>query len=256
MNTEYQPNWDFYFTELDGSQASIYLDLGLNRIAPLKDKNYLLTVILTMNDPQENGFSSNGESEKLFKIEDKIADALIEPFNAIFAGRETCDGARIFYFYAPKNNGVKKAVKDVMKAYSDYQFEVYFEEDSKWKQYFKHLYPTNYEMHTIMNRRVVENLRSKDDNLSVPRDVDNYIFFKKEDLKKKFLKEAEKMGYRLSSERTEEKDTEYPLSVRLTKQLPVTYHDVLDFTAELYDLAEQYDGVYDGWETKVITGKS
>ena len=49
MKTEYKPNWDFYFTELDGSPASMYLDLGLNKIAPLSDKNYLLRIIITMN---------------------------------------------------------------------------------------------------------------------------------------------------------------------------------------------------------------
>ena len=47
-----------------------------------------------------------------------------------------------------------------MKQFTDYEYETYFEEDSTWKQYFKHLYPTKYEMHTIMNRRVVENLKS------------------------------------------------------------------------------------------------
>ena len=72
MKTEYKPNWDFYFTELDGSPASMYLDLALNRIATIKEKNYLLKIVITMNDPQENGFSSNAESEILFNIEDIV----------------------------------------------------------------------------------------------------------------------------------------------------------------------------------------
>ena len=253
MKTEYKPNWDFYFTELDGSPASMYLDLGLNKIAPLSDKNYLLTIIITMNDPQDNGFSSKEESEILFGIEDKIAEAVIKPFGALFAGRETCDGARIFYFYAANNNDIKKTVKEVMKGFSDYEYEVYFEADNKWDQYFKHLYPTKYEMHTIMNRRVVENLRSKGDVLTVPREVDHYIYFKKEEMKNSFLAEAKKLDYKVTSERIDENQKVYPLSVRLTKNLPVTYNDVLDYTSVLYDLAEQYDGNYDGWETKLIT---
>ena len=253
MKTEYKPSWDFYFTELDGSPASMYLDLGLNKIAPLSDKNYLLTVIITMNEPQDNGFSSKEESEVLFGIEDRITDAITEPFGALFAGRETCDGARIFYFYAANSKEIKKAVKKVMNEFSDYEYETYFEADSKWDQYFKHLYPTKYEMHTIMNRRVVENLRSKGDLLTVPREVDHYIYFKKEEMKNSFLAEAKKLDYKVTSERTDENQKVYPLSVRLTKKLPVTYDDVLDYTSVLYDLAEQYDGNYDGWETKLIT---
>lgn len=253
MNTEYKPSWDFYFTELDGSPASMYLDLGLNRVAPIAEKDHLLTVIITMNDPQDNGFSSKEESEILFGIEDKIADAITEPYGALFAGRETCDGARIFYFYAADNKEIKKTVKKVMKEFTDYEYETYFEADKKWDQYFKHLYPTKYELHTIMNRRVVENLRSKGDVLTIPREVDHYIYFKNEEMKNKFLADAKKLDYRVTSESKDDNQKDYPLSVRLTKTDPVTYNDVLDYTAVLYDLAEQYEGNYDGWETKLIT---
>ncbi|NOS84038.1 MAG: DUF695 domain-containing protein [Ignavibacteria bacterium] len=256
MKTEYKPNWDFYFTELDGSPASMYLDLGLNKIAPISDKNYLLTVIITMNDPQENGFSSNAESEVLFSIEDNITEAVTAPFGALFAGRETCDGARIFYYYAASSKDIKKAVKEVMKGFTDYEYETYFETDSKWDKYFKHLYPTKYEMHTIMNRRVVENLRSKGDVLTEPREVDHYIYFKKEEMKNSFLTEVKKLDYKVTSERKDENQKDFPLSVRLTKTDPVTYNDVLDYTSVLYDLAEQYEGNYDGWETKLITNRN
>ncbi len=255
MKTEYKANWDFYFTELDGSPASMYLDLGLNKIAPLSDKNYLLTIIITMNDPQDNGFSSKEESEILFGIEDKISDAVTKPFGALFAGRETCDGARIFYFYAANNKEMKKTVKDVMNEFSNYEYEIYFEADSKWDQYFKHLYPTKYEMHTIMNRRVVEHLSSKGDILTVTRDVDHYIYFKSEENKNSFIEEAKKLDYRVTSERKDEARKDFPLSIRLTRNDPVTYHDVLDYTSLLYDLAEQHGGNYDGWETKLITNK-
>ncbi|HWA05664.1 MAG TPA: DUF695 domain-containing protein [Ignavibacteria bacterium] len=256
MNTEYKPSWDFYFTELDGSPASMYLDLGLNRVAPIAEKDHLLTVIITMNDPQDNGFSSKEESEILFGIEDKIADAITEPYGALFAGRETCDGARIFYFYAADNKEIKKTVKKVMKEFTDYEYETYFEADKKWDQYFKHLYPTKYELHTIMNRRVVENLRSKGDVLTIPREVDHYIYFKNEEMKNKFLADAKKLDYRVTSESKDDNQKDYPLSVRLTKTDPVTYNDVLDYTAVLYDLAEQYEGNYDGWETKLITNNN
>ena len=72
-------------------------------------------------------------------------------------------------------------------------------------------------------------------------------------MKISFLAEAKKVDYKVTSERIDENQKVYPLSVRLTKNLPVTYNDVLDYTSVLYDLAEQYDGNYDGWETKLIT---
>ena len=253
MENKYIENWDFFFTEIAENPASISLDLGLNRIAPVKESPVLLTAEIEMKDPQDNGLSSKSESEKLFEIEDTLHDELVKLPGSIKAGRVTTDGARLLYYYVSNGPEAKKAAKSALKKFSSYTADIYTENDAKWDKYKEYLYPSGYEMHTIMNRHVVENLRSKGDDLSIPREVDHYIFFSTESGKSAFLNAAEKLGYKKTSERVNEKNPEHPITLRVTRTDAVEYNEVCDYTSELYDLAEEHDGVYDGWETRLVT---
>ncbi len=250
---KYQENWDFFFTEIGGNPASIYLDLGLNRIAPVKDLPVLLTIEIEMNFPQENGFSSKQESGKLFEIEDILLEELKKASGSIMAGRITTDGLRILYFYTARGKEAKKSANEVLKRYNDYTCTVETEKDHSWEKYREYLYPSGYELHTIMNRHVVENLRRQGDDLSMPREVDHYIYFNSEKGKNSFLIKAKELGYKLASEKKETGGKDYPFSVRVSRLDQVEYDAVCDYTSELYDLAEENEGTYDGWETKVIT---
>ena len=253
MEKKYIENWDFFFTEIAENPASISLDLGLNKIAPVKESPFLLTIEIEMKDPQENGLSSKAESEKLFEIEDTLHDELVKLPGSLKAGRVTTDGARLLYYYVSKDSESKKATKAVLKKFNSYTANVYTEKDINWEKYKEYLYPSGYELHTIMNRHIVEHLRSKGDELSIPREVDHYIFFSSESGKNSFLSAAVKLGYKKTSERLNEKNPDHPITLRVTRIDAVEYNEVIDYTSELYDLAEENDGVYDGWETKLVT---
>lgn len=50
--------WDFYFSNVNNSLASIFVDLGLQEIAPSADNPWLLWVWVQFNHPREDGLSS------------------------------------------------------------------------------------------------------------------------------------------------------------------------------------------------------
>jgi len=255
MNKDYKPNWDFFLTEIEDKPASVFLDLGLNKIRPVKTNPHLLTIEIKMNFPQENGLSSSEESEKLFEIEDILMKRLESTFGAIIAGRVTTHGLRIIYFYLDKENGAGKAVKELMKGFKEYEYTHTVENDKQWIKYEEDLYPAGYEMHSILNRRIVEHLKSKGDPLTEPREVEHYVFFSNEENKNMFLEEAGRFGYKVSSETINEKNSAHPITIRLTRIEPVRFSDVTENTSLLYDKAEEWGGVYDGWETKLVTNE-
>lgn len=253
MDKDYKPNWDFFLTEIEEKPASVFLDLGLNKIRPVKTNPHLLTLEIEMNFPQENGLSSSDESEKLFEIEDNLMKRLENSFGAIIAGRVTTHGLRIIYFYLKTEKEAGKTIKELMKGFKEYKYIYSLENDIEWVKYEEDLYPIGFEMHTIMNRHIVEHLRCKGDELTVPREVDHYIFFSSESGKDSFLNAAVKLGYKKTSERLNEKNPDHPITLRVTRIDAVEYNEVIDYTSELYDFAEENDGVYDGWETKLVT---
>jgi len=255
MKTEYKENWDFYFTEVEDSPASVFVDLGLNRIKPVAKNPELLTFFLEMQNPQENGFSSKQEAETLFAIEDKITPAL-KNNGAIFAGRMTYDGSRLLYYYLMDKKNAEKTIDKIMNEFDDYEYSIEIEKDPKWEKYSDYLYPQGYELHTIMNRHIVEGLIEKGDSGEKPREVRHYIYFNDEENRQSFIDETVNMGYTVNSKNKHSDENGYPFSVVISREDPVTYNDVTDYTSVLYDIAEDNEGQYDGWETMMLIEKN
>ncbi len=243
--------WDFFFTELNDNPASIAIDLGLKKSAPVKELGCSLGVFISMNNPAENGLSSREESEELFKIEDALVD-IINRLGGVFAGRVTNDGVRSLHFYAGKKDEAEKAVGAAMKDFIEYTYSVECKLDKEWKDYFEFLYPSPSEMQTILNRRVINNLVKQGDSLKTPRKVSHYIYFKNEDDRKKFKTRSGKAGFEAASMNYIKDSDDYPYSLRVVRSDSVEPHEVDDYTMYLFDLSEQYNGIYDGWETMLV----
>ncbi|KXK49259.1 MAG: Regulator of ribonuclease activity B [Chlorobi bacterium OLB5] len=256
MDKSYKENWDFYFTQIEDSPVSVFVDLGLNRVLPVAENPFVLTMFIEMLNPLENGFCTKEESEELFKIEDRITPLLVNKSGAIFAGRMTYDGDRVLYYYLKTKDGAKKSINAAMAEFPDYSFSVNIEDDPEWEYYTDDLYPRDYELHTIMNRHIVQNMKEHGDNGSLPREVNHFIYFKEEAGRKNFADEAVKMGYEIASMHIVDDSKEFPLSLIIKRYEPVKYDEVNDTTSLLYDMAEDNGGRYDGWETMIVQDRN
>lgn len=58
---EIKQNWNFYMCTIDEKAASIRLNFALTEIAPVEDYTHRLTIFIKMNNPTEDGLSSNEE---------------------------------------------------------------------------------------------------------------------------------------------------------------------------------------------------
>ena len=92
--------WDFYLCQVEDRPASIFLDLGLRQAAPCERRAELVWVRVPMQTPRDDGMSSKQEMDSLCRIEDALSSAAERHGDTIYAGRNTCDGFRDFYFYA------------------------------------------------------------------------------------------------------------------------------------------------------------
>ena len=88
---EIKQNWNFYMCTIDEKAASIRLNFALTEIAPVEDYTHRLTVFIKMNNPTEDGLSSNEEYPILCDIEDEVVDRL-ETLEDIFAGTVKTQG--------------------------------------------------------------------------------------------------------------------------------------------------------------------
>lgn len=119
--------------------------------------------------------------------------------------------------------------------------------------YFHALYPDKYEYQSIMNMRLIENIKSDGDSM-VPRVLEHCLLFKTEENGEAFLaKVMEACFIKLSSEdlsNNEDIDKEYPYVLVIGRE--DAFEDINETVWYLMDLAKEFDGEYDGWGCHIV----
>lgn len=144
-------DWDFYFHRVDDRPASIFLELGLSEIAPIKDHTRLGWVRVYMKSPRHDGLSSQEEFDVLTTMEDNLSQGLTRTGQSVYVGRNTSDGCWDFYFYVGHHVDWKHQVEQLMQAYESYEFESGIRDDPEWATYFEFLYPSEVDRQRIEN---------------------------------------------------------------------------------------------------------
>ncbi len=171
-------DWDFYAAKVDEKPASIFVDLGIAKSAPLAPYSAMAYVRIYMNRPREDGLSSQDEFETLCELEDGMVPALTADNDAaVYVGRNTSDGCRDFYFYTSDAKHWEAAVKEAMSFSAAYRLDSGVRDDPDWEAYFQFLYPSPADWQAIQNRRVVENLEKHGDKLEQEREIDHWAYF-------------------------------------------------------------------------------
>lgn len=248
-------NWKNYFCNVNSKLASIALNLGLNEEAPIASKPWLLWVWVYLQHPRSDGLSDQSEFETISAIEDALLIRLVSTCQAVEAGRITTDGHREFYFYGESADGFEAAIRAVMGNFSRYKFDLGKQHEPDWNQYRNVLYPSEESMERIKNMDVLEVLQKNGDTLEPVRDVHHWIFFKTSNDRRLFGEQVRELGYKVEGE-SEDLKKEFPYSVQIVRDQSVTPGEIDDAVLELFRLAKELDGEYDGWEAQVIATKN
>ena len=134
--------WDFYRLHVDGEPASIFLDMGIARRAPLPAFSKVVYVRLPMLNARLDGLSSQEEYEALIAVEEAVAKSVEESGATAYVGRNTSGGFRDFFFYTRDEVDFRSALSRALSGFRQYDVEVGIREDPPWTVYFDFLYPS------------------------------------------------------------------------------------------------------------------
>ena len=247
-------NWDFYFCQVEGHPASIFVDLGISRELPLADLTFLAWLRLYSRQPREDGLSSKDEHERLCEIEDALRPALeATDSKIIFVGRNTSNCCRDFYFYAENGTQAESCLSMMMIPFAEYEFEVGSRPDLDWNIYCKFLYPSRRACQTIQNQHVLEALEKHGDHHDIEREVTHWLYFQSPEDRERCVQAAIDKGYKIVGQK-DVANEDRPFGLVLSRFHAVDFGTINDVVLELFDLAEVCAGGYDGWETSVEKG--
>lgn len=242
-------NWNFYFLTVDHKLASIFVDLGIGSDPPKTDFPNMAYIQLHMRSPRSDGLSSQEEFEQLKAIEEAFQREWPSGGNAVYVGRNTCGGTRDFFFYTRDPELFDRTATETMKSFPAYVYELGGRADPDWNVYFDFLYPSPKQMQVMGNRDVCENLKRHGDTLQKPRRIDHWAYFQDEASMNRYAMKVTAKGYDIT-ERGQEEDSDPPFKLMFGRDdTPAAIDEVV---IPLFELAQEFGGRYDGWETLVI----
>ena len=212
-----------------------------------------LELQILYKNADDNGFPTREEGEYLYDIEDAVVE-IIEKHGDILAGVVKCDERVHIDAYAKNELGYYDEISEMMSEnFPEYAYTFVVFEDKDWDMYFHALYPDKYEYQSIMNMRLIENIKSDGDSM-VPRVLEHCLLFKTEENGEAFLaKVMEACFIKLSSEdlsNNEDIDKEYPYVLVIGRE--DAFEDINETVWYLMDLAKEFDGEYDGWGCHIV----
>ena len=236
---------------VDDKPASIRLNLALYDIAPVEDYNHRISIFIKMNNPTENGLSSNEEYPILCDIEDEVINRL-ETLEDIFAGTVKSQGRLELYVFTKDPEKSEEFCKEALKKFPNYQWNCSIAEDVKWDIYFNFFYPDIYSYKAMMNRSVIENLMKQGDNLEKEREIDHWLYFYSEESLNLATKKLKELGYNILSSKKMENEADDSYQINISRMDNVVFNHINEVVWELVEIAESLNGYYDGWGCTVV----
>ena len=252
---EIEADWGVYLCDSFAYDlpAVIRANLALRDFEYTANYPKRLHLQILYKNADDNGFPTREEGEYVYSIEDAVEE-IVEQHGDMLAGVVKCDERVRIFAYTKNELGYYDEISAVMsKNFPDYAYTLAVVDDPDWELYFQGLYPDRYEYQSIMNMRLIEDIKSDGDSM-VPRVLEHCLLFKTEEHGEAFLaKVMEDSFIKLSSEdlsNNEDIDKEYPYVLVIGRE--DAFENIDEIVWYLMDLAEEFDGEYSGWGCHIV----
>jgi len=240
-------HWNFYPLLVDNEPASIFVDLGIATSVPIANFPNMAYLRVRMNEPRDDGLSSQDEYATLVALENDISRIVDGNDRYIYVGRNTSCGNRDFYFYT-NDLSVEDALHRIMHNWQNYEYETGVRPDVEWDIYRQFLYPSPEDFQRMGNRDVIARLLENGDHLDVCRTIDHFAVFRNAVGRNAFAQYLRTSGYDVTGSMISE-NGEFQIAFERS-DAPDKIDEV---TIDLYRAASENDGDYDGWGCVAVT---
>ena len=252
---EIEADWGVYLCDSFAYDlpAVIRANLALRDFEYTANYPKRLHLQILYKNADDNGFPTREEGEYVYSIEYAVEE-IVEQHGDMLAGVVKCDERVRIFAYTKNELGYYDEISAVMsKNFPDYAYTLAIVDDPDWELYFQGLYPDRYEYQSIMNMRLIEDIKSDGDSM-VPRVLEHCLLFKTEENGEAFLAKVMEDGFiKLSSENlsnNEDIDKEYPYVLVIGRE--DAFENIDEIVWYLMDLAEEFDGEYSGWGCHIV----
>lgn len=245
MGSESDDAFEFYPCLIDGSPASIYVNLRFEHGTPPADLDSRYSVTFTMTDRGPHGIGTAAEGEALNTCEESII-ARGAAAGLVYVGRTRSRGDWEITFYGPA--GKTDVLRDASTCAGERKSDVLTDYDPAWRYYRELLLPDEERKRWMDDRRLVEILGEQGDEPQRPRRVDHRASFSTESARDAFVAAAAQEGFtRELAPQLRESSVERRFSAQVFRDDSTALDHIHEVAMLLVDAAARHGGVYDGW---------
>ena len=151
---------------------------------------------------------------------------------------------------------VNRVAQGIASQFPQYEHASSDEQDADWGVYAGLLYPSDLDMQSIQNRRLVDLMTRSGDDVTAPRKIDHWLYFPSEESRDRFIDQVAGEGFdfeRLEAPHPKSDDAdgdasaEYPFGLHLIRIDRPDLQFIDPLVADLFIRAQDCGGIYDGW---------
>jgi regulator of RNase E activity RraB len=253
MSTDWNEDWDSYLSALeDHTPISYTLDLGIASVAPLASHPLRLLARVALQKPDSSGLLVPDEMRAFHQFQEAFFRSARD-IGGIAAGRCVERGHAILAVYLPEKSTINtNLLSQELANTTAYTPKISLKKESDWTFYLDFLYPDEYMLQSIRNRRVLDLLEDRGDLPDENRQIVHWASFPTREKLEAAAEKLRKCGYSFELPNIENDPIEdWMFAFSKIQSLD---QEVIDTACwEILDVVTPLDGQYDGWETEFIT---
>ncbi|MBP1965302.1 DUF695 domain-containing protein [Paenibacillus aceris] len=248
-----EEDWNLFERIRDREQVLIFMNTALKSKAPFIGYGQRMTIVFNMYSLWDLSGSSTQKAQQLFyELEDKLISRMKDKGYAIYAGRISSHNKMEMYFYAKDDWEWEPEMKRMMLDFPNFRYYFLMTKDQDWSFYLEEMAPSPLEEQWMRNAKIAYALKRRGDNLERAREVQHWLHFPDSARMDEMKSKVGKLGYIVIVSEMDTTRNVEPYVLHLSKLHTLDVPTVNAITKELFVLASEVGGTYDGWGTRLI----
>jgi regulator of RNase E activity RraB len=245
-------DWNLFERHSGGEQTVVFMNTALKEVAPLEGFSQLITIVFNMYSLWDAAGSKSRTAQDMFySLEDKLMHRLSDTKQAIYTGRISIQNKMELYFYANDDVSWENKLQEIMVDFPAFRYYFSVREDEDWSFFKEEMFPSPLEEQWMRNAKIAFALHRHGDNAEAVREVEHWLHFASKLSMDEVKGKARQLGYIITNAEMDASKTINPYVLQLRKKHALDLATVNEVTRELFTLAVEAGGTYDGWGTRL-----
>ncbi|MZQ85325.1 DUF695 domain-containing protein [Paenibacillus sp. 5J-6] len=248
-----EEDWNLFERIRDREQVLIFMNTALKQKAPFIGYGQRITIIFNMYSLWDLSDSSTQKAQQAFyELEDRLISRMKDKGYALYAGRISSHNKMEMYFYAKDDWDWEREMKRILLDFPNFRYYFSMHLDVDWSFYLEEMAPSPLEEQWMRNAKIAYALKRRGDNLEKAREVQHWLHFPDSTRMDEMKSKVGPLGYRVIVSELDTTRQVEPYVLHLSKLHTLDVPTVNAVTKELFVLASEVGGTYDGWGTRLI----